>query len=133
VDELLGSQSAEHDPFLDDDGINLCDSFQGTSIDIEEWTTGQPSHHTTDGQTPVGDASTCYGVVSEMGENAGSAGLNFLGLVHPCQVAIIVMHGQLTRIYRSSELLSAFEATWQSFTVISSTFRHPQSQVMRKW
>ena len=61
VDELLGSQDAQCDPLLD--GIDIDGSFQETSADIEEWTTGQTQHQSTEGQTLVEQEHICYGMV----------------------------------------------------------------------
>jgi len=62
VDELLGSQDAQCGPQLD--GVDIYDSFQETSADIEEWTTGQAQHESTEEQTLAEQEHICYGMVS---------------------------------------------------------------------
>ncbi|RYO13126.1 hypothetical protein AA0113_g12318 [Alternaria arborescens] len=62
LDELLGSQIARCDLALDGDQIELYSSFQETSADIEEWTTGDASHRLLD-QPPPEEAYVCYGMV----------------------------------------------------------------------
>jgi hypothetical protein len=65
LDELLGSQIAQCDLALDGDQIELYSSFQETSADIEEWTTGDASHRLLD-KPPPEEAYVCYGMVSQM-------------------------------------------------------------------
>lgn len=65
MDELLGSQIAQCDLALDGDQIELYSSFQETSADIEEWTTGDASHRLLD-KPPPEEAYVCYGMVSKM-------------------------------------------------------------------
>ncbi|CAN9434088.1 unnamed protein product [Alternaria alternata] len=62
LDELLGSQIAQCDLALDGDQIELYSSFQETSADIEEWTTGDASHRLLD-KPPPEEAYVCYGMV----------------------------------------------------------------------
>ncbi|KAI4702778.1 hypothetical protein J4E89_010312 [Alternaria sp. Ai002NY15] len=61
VDELLGSQDAQCDPLLD--GVDIYGSFQETSADIEEWTTGQAQHESTEEQTLAEQEHICYGMI----------------------------------------------------------------------
>jgi hypothetical protein len=65
LDDLLGSQIAQCDLGLDKDQIELYNSFQETSADIEEWTTGDASHRILD-KLPPEEAHICYGMVSKM-------------------------------------------------------------------
>ncbi|KAI4608164.1 hypothetical protein J4E80_009172 [Alternaria sp. BMP 0032] len=61
VDELLGSQDAQCDPLLD--GVDINGSFQETSADIEEWTTGQAQHESMEEQNLAGQEHICYGMI----------------------------------------------------------------------
>ncbi|CAN9391838.1 unnamed protein product [Alternaria alternata] len=63
LDDLLGSQIAQCDLGLDKDQIELYSSFQETSADIEEWTTGDACHRLLD-KLPPEEAHICYGMVS---------------------------------------------------------------------
>ncbi|RYN15849.1 hypothetical protein AA0115_g12742 [Alternaria tenuissima] len=62
LDDLLGSRIAQCDLALDRDQIELYSSFQETSADIEEWTTGYASHRFLD-EPPPEEAYICYGMV----------------------------------------------------------------------
>ncbi|KAI4681507.1 hypothetical protein J4E81_009865 [Alternaria sp. BMP 2799] len=60
VEELLGSQDAQCDPLLD--GIDINGSFQETSRAIEDWTTGQAQHESTEEQTLAEQEHICCGM-----------------------------------------------------------------------
>ncbi|CAN9340292.1 unnamed protein product [Alternaria alternata] len=62
LDDLLGSQIAQCDLGLDKDQIELYSSFQETSADIEEWTTGDACHRLLD-KLPPEEAHICYGMI----------------------------------------------------------------------
>ncbi|CAI9627663.1 unnamed protein product [Alternaria burnsii] len=62
LDDLLGSQIAQCDLGLDKDQIELYSSFQETSADIEDWTTGDACHRLLD-KLPPEEAHICYGMV----------------------------------------------------------------------
>jgi hypothetical protein len=65
LEDLLGSRITQCDIALDSDQIELYNSFQETSTDIEEWTTGDASHRLLN-ERPPEEAYICYGMVSRM-------------------------------------------------------------------
>lgn len=64
VNELLGSQIEGCDPVSDGDSVDIYSSFQETSADIEQWTTGHVPHQAAEEQTPTKQEHICYGMVS---------------------------------------------------------------------
>ena len=64
VNELLGSQNEGCDPVLDGDSVDINGSFQETSADIEQWTTGYMPHQPAEKQTLTKQEHICYGMVS---------------------------------------------------------------------